>query len=82
MKKFDIVEVPFESSDTKPTLEDEFTLTAITRELESSNDPEKLRLAALNLLHVTMQRQAIIRTLCKKLAKAESDGIVRSTHEG
>ena len=81
MKKFDIIEVPFESAETKPTLEDEFTVTAITRELESIKDPDRLRVAALNLLEITMQRQAIVRSLCKRLAKVASKGVVKNTYE-
>ena len=61
MSKFNVIEVPFEPMDIKPTLEDEFTMTSVTREIESIKDPEKLKMAALNLLVITMQRQAIIR---------------------
>ena len=82
MKNFKITEVPFEPSDIAPTLEDEFTMESVSRELESIKDPAKLRMAALNLLMITMQRQAIIRGLCKRLAKVETDGVVKTTHKG
>jgi len=39
-------------------------------------------MAALNLLMITMQRQAIIRGLCNRLAKVESDGVMKTTHKG
>ena len=68
MKNFKITEVPFEPSDIAPSLEDEFTMESVSRELVSIKDPAKLRMAALNLLMITMQRQAIIRGLCKQLA--------------
>jgi len=80
MKNFKITEVPFEPSDIKPSLEDEFTMESVSRELISIKDPAKLRMAALNLLMITMQRQAIIRGLCKQLAKGKTSDIVTKTH--
>ena len=80
MKNFKITEVPFEPSDIAPTLEDEFTMESVSRELESIKDPAKLRMAALNLLMITMQRQAIIRGLCKQLAKGKTSDIVTKSH--
>jgi len=82
MSKFNVIEVPFEPMEIKPTLEDEFTMTSVTREIESIRDPERLKMAALNLLEITMQRQAIIRGLCKRLAKVETDGVMKTTHKG
>ena len=80
MKNFKITEVPFEPSDIAPSLEDEFTMESVSRELVSIKDPAKLRMAALNLLMITMQRQAIIRGLCKQLAKGQTSEIVTKTH--
>jgi hypothetical protein len=80
MKEFRITEIAFDASDTAPTLEDEFTMESISRELLSIRDPEKLRMAAINLLMITMQRQAIIRGLCKQLAKGETSGMVTKSH--
>ena len=80
MKEFQITEVPFEPSDIAPSLEDEFTMESVSRELVSLKDPAKLRMAALNLLMITMQRQAIIRGLCKQLAKGKTSDIVTKTH--
>ena len=82
MSKFNVIEVPFEPMDIKPTLEDEFTMISVSRELESIKDPKKLKMAALNLLMITMQRQAIIRELCKRLAKVETDDVIKTTHKG
>ena len=81
MKNFKITEVPFEPSDIAPSLEDEFTMESVSRELVSIKDPAKLRMAALNLLMITMQRQAIIRGLCKQLAKGRTSDIVTKTHD-
>ena len=80
MKNFKITEVPFEPSDIAPSLEDEFTMESVSRELVSLKDPAKLRMAALNLLMITMQRQAIIRGLCKQLAKGQTADIGTKTH--
>ena len=82
MSKFNVIEVPFEPMDIKPTLEDEFTMISVSREIESIRDPEKLKMAALNLLMITMQRQAIIRGLCKRLAKVETDDVIKTTYKG
>ena len=82
MSKFNVIEVPFEPMEIKPTLEDEFTMTSVTREIESIRDPETFKMAALNLLEITMQRQAIIRGMCKRLAKVETDGVMKTSHKG
>tara|TARA_R100000900_G_scaffold103049_1_gene80039 strand:- start:2502 stop:2762 length:261 start_codon:yes stop_codon:yes gene_type:complete len=82
MSKFNVIEVPFEPMDIKPTLEDEFTMISVSREIESIKDPKKLKMAALNLLMITMQRQAIIRGLCKRLAKVETDDVIKTTYKG
>ena len=73
MKKLKITEIVFDPKETEPTLEDEFTMAAITREL-----------AALQLLFVSIQRQAIIRGLCKRLADSglEGEDVVTTEHEG
>tara|TARA_B100000131_G_scaffold92691_1_gene89553 strand:+ start:1647 stop:1904 length:258 start_codon:yes stop_codon:yes gene_type:complete len=84
MKKLKITEIVFDPKETEPTLEDEFIMTAITRELESLNDPKKLKMAALHLLFVSVQRQAIIRGLCKRLADSglDEEDVVTTEHEG
>ena len=84
MKKLKITDIIFDQEETEPTLEDEFTLTAISRELESINDPRKLKMAALQLLFISIQRQAMIRSLCKRLADSGFDGedVVTTEHEG
>jgi len=80
MKNFKITEVPFDPLDIAPTLEDEFTIESVSRELLLIKDPKKLRMAALNLLMITMQRQAIIRNLCKQLAKGQTSDTVTKSH--
>ena len=60
-------------------LEDEFTMTAVSKEIETVDDIDQLRLGALNLLKVAMHRQAVIRGLCKRLAKIETYGVQKKT---
>jgi hypothetical protein len=80
METFKVTEVSFEPIDFSPTLEDEFTATAVSKEIESVDDIDQLKLGALNLLKVAMHRQAVIRGLCKRLAKIETYGIVTTKH--
>ncbi len=81
MKNFQVTEVPFDPADIAPSLEDEFTMESVSRELASMRDPEKLKVAAINLLMITMQRQAIIRGLCKQLAKSKTSNVITKTHD-
>ena len=81
MKEFQITEVAFDTADIAPTLEDQFTMESVSRELASMRDPEKLKVAAINLLMITMQRQAIIRGLCKQLAKSKTSNVITKTHD-
>ena len=80
METFKVTEVSFEPIDFSPTLEDEFTMTAISKEIESVNDIDQLKLGAMNLLQVAMHRQAVIRGLCKRLAKIETYGVTTTDH--
>jgi hypothetical protein len=80
METFKVTEVSFEPIDFSPTLEDEFTATAVSKEIESVDDIDQLKLGAMNLLKVAMHRQAVIRGLCKRLAKIETYGIVTTKH--
>ena len=84
MKNFKITEIAFDPKDTEPTIEDEFTMVTIVREIESINDPQQLKIAAINLLMINLQRQAIIRGLCKRLAKSveSSDNVITTDHKG
>jgi hypothetical protein len=79
MATFEVTEVSFEPIDFSPTLEDEFTTTAVSKEIETVDDIDQLRLGALNLLKVAMHRQAVIRGLCKRLAKIETYGVQKTT---
>ena len=82
MSSFKVVELSFEPIDQTPTLEDEFTLKAVSNQLEKVQDIEELRLGAMNLLDIAIQRQAVIRGLCKRLAELETQGVVKKKYEG
>jgi hypothetical protein len=82
MASFQIVEVSFEPIDHEPSLEDEFTMTAVSKEIETIDDIDKLREGATNLLKVAMHRQAVIRGLCKRLAQLETYGTTTKTYKG
>ena len=77
MASFELVELAFDPIDHKPTLEDEFTMTAVMKELESLDDIEHVKHGAVQLLKIAMHRQAIIRGLCKRLAQLETHGVTR-----
>ena len=82
MSSFKVVELSFEPIDQTPSLEDEFTLKAVSNQLEKVQDIEELRLGAMNLLDIAIQRQAVIRGLCKRLVELEPQGVVKKKYEG
>lgn len=79
MSNFELIEVPFDPNDFEATLEDEFLIAKITKELEAVTDIEQLRTGALKLLHVAVLRQGMIRGLCRRLAELESN-IIRKKY--
>ena len=80
MSSFELVEVPFDPEMFSSTLEDEFLIAKITKELEAVTDIEQLRVGALKLLHVAVLRQGMIRGLCRRLAGLESN-IIKKRYE-
>ena len=81
MSNFELVEIPFDSEDFQSTLEDEFLLAKLTKEIEAVRDIEQLRDGALKLLQLAVMRQGMIRGLCKRLAGLESNVIRRKYEE-
>ena len=57
MKNFKVTEIAFDPEDMEPTIEDEFTMITIARELDSISDPQKLKVAAVNLLMVSQKEK-------------------------
>ncbi len=82
MSSFKVVELSFDPIDQTPSLEDEFTLKAVSNQIEKVQDIEELRQVSKALLHIAIQRQAVMRGLCKRLAELETQGVVKKKYEG
>lgn len=80
MSQFELIEIPFEGDDFDQTLEDEFLIAKLTKEIEAVTDIEQLRVGTLKLLQLAMRRQAVIRGLCKRLAGLETN-LIRRKYE-
>lgn len=77
MSSFEIVEFAFDEDDFNLSLEDEFQITRLSTELDKAKDPDVLREGAKKLLQLAVQRQAVIRSLVRRLANLEADVIHR-----
>lgn len=73
MSGFELIEFKFNPDDFSLSLEDEFLITKLTKQLESTTDANELRAGALKLLQLAVHRQAIIRSLINRLANLEAD---------
>lgn len=71
MSAFELIELSFDPEDSEPTLEDEFTMAIVEKDLEKLEDPEHLQIASKQLLKIILRKQAMIRALCKRLAELE-----------
>lgn len=68
----DLIEIPFGPEDFQTSLEDDFTLARIQKELDAVTDIEQLRKGASLLLNLAVMRQAMIRGLVNRLAGLEA----------
>ena len=82
MSSFKVVELSFDPIDQTPSLEDEFTLKAVSNQIEKVQDIEELRQVSKTLLQIAIQRQAIMRGLCKRLAEIETQGVSKRSYDG
>tara|TARA_B100001250_G_scaffold379492_1_gene370211 strand:- start:540 stop:788 length:249 start_codon:yes stop_codon:yes gene_type:complete len=82
MSSFKVVELSFDPIDQTPSLEDEFTLKAVSNQIEKVQDIEELRQVSTTLLQIAIQRQAIMRGLCKRLAELETQGVNKKSYDG
>jgi hypothetical protein len=80
MSGFELIEFKFNPDDFDLSLEDEFLMAKLTKELEAVKDPEVLRSGALKLLQLAVHRQAIIRSLITRLANLEAD-VIKTYYE-
>ena len=82
MSSFKVVELSFDPIDQTPSLEDEFSLKAVSNQIEKVQDIEELRQVSKTLLQIAIQRQAIMRGLCKRLAEIETQGVNKKSYDG
>lgn len=75
MDSFELVEIEFGPSDFESTLEDEFLVARVTKELDAVTDIEQLREGAKKLLQLAVMRQSMIRGLIRRLANLEAEAI-------
>jgi hypothetical protein len=80
MSKFDVIEVPFEPGDFETSLEDEFLLTKIMQDIDKVDDLQTMKEGARKLAQIAIQRQGLIRGLCKRLAGLECN-IIRQKYD-
>ena len=76
MSSFELIELAFDPEDTKPTLEDELTLTVVGRDIDKLDDVDHLKTVSKQLLKIIVHKQAMMRGLCKRLVEAETGGKV------
>lgn len=75
MARAEVIEIPFGPEDFETTLEDEFTITRIQKELDAVTDIEQLRTGASQLLKLAVMRQSMIRGLMRRLANFEVEAM-------
>jgi hypothetical protein len=75
MAGFNVVEIPFQPEDFQRSMEDEFTLVKIKKELENTNDVATLRRGAILLAELAVMRQGLIRGLVRRLADYDCQAI-------
>lgn len=80
MASFDLIELPFGPEDFEKSLEDEFLLARISKEIEAVTDIEQLRVGALKLMELAVLRQSMIRGLVRRLGALESNAM-KSSYE-
>ena len=52
MSAFELIELKFDPEDAKPTIEDEFTMTMVAKDIEKLDDPEELKICSKQLLKI------------------------------
>lgn len=75
MSKFELIEFQFDPDDFQLSLEDDFLINKLTKDIEAVEDAPTLKAAALKLLSLAVHRQAVIRGLIRRLAKLEADTV-------
>jgi len=74
MPNFELIEYSFNPDDFTLSMEDEFQIARLNAELDKATDPDHLREGAKKLLQLAVGRQAVIRSLVRRLADLEMGG--------
>ena len=77
MSSFQLIELAFDPEDTKPTLEDDLTLTVVGRDIDKLDDIDHLKIVSKQLFKIIVHKQAMMRGLCKRLVEVETGGKVK-----
>lgn len=72
--QFEVIEFQFDPDDFTLSMEDEFQIARLNAELDKATDPDQLREGAKKLLQLAVGRQAVIRSLVRRLADLEMGG--------
>lgn len=72
MEDFKILKVSFDKEDFQESLEDQFFTAKIIQSCEKIEDKKELRMVIEKLAKLASQRQGVIRGLCMRLARLES----------
>lgn len=81
MSKFELVEVQSDFADFCETVEDSFFAVKLKQTIEKTDSKQELREIASKLVELATQRQGIIRGLCMKLVKLETEALFKKYAE-
>jgi len=81
MSKFELIEFQFDPDDFSLSLEDEFLIAKLAKDIESVDNAATLKEAALKLLNLAVHRQAVIRGLVRRISTLEAGAISRIYEE-
>lgn len=81
MSKFELIEFQFDPDDFSLSLEDDFLIAKLTKDIEGVDDADTLKQAALKLLNLAVHRQAVIRGLIRRISTLETGAVSRIYEE-
>ena len=81
MSKFELVESQSDFPDFRGTVEDNFFAVKLKQTIEKTDNKQDLREIASKLVELATQRQGVIRGLCMKLAKLETEALFKKYAE-
>jgi hypothetical protein len=81
MSKFELIEFQFDPDDFSLSLEDDFLIAKLTKDIEGVDDADTLKQAALKLLNLAVHRQAVIRGLIRRISTLEAGAVSRIYEE-